>query len=115
LSSAIVISVLSCLFTGFIIPRDSQDALIFQNALLLIVIGIALLEKYYTKPADSMVNSLMGVFTLMGVHNVAPELFWWVMFLYLTFVFFLSITTTAIYSFEVQNPNLGFNLSSATD
>lgn len=104
LSSAIVISGLSYLFTGSIIPRDSQDALIFQNALLLIVIGVALLEKYYTKPADSMVNSLMGMLTLMGVYNVAPKMFWWVMFSYLTLVFFLSITTTAIYSFEVQNP-----------
>ena len=106
LFSTIVISGLSYLFTGSIIPRDSQDALIFQNALLLIVIGIALLEKYYTKPADSMVNSLMGVITLMGVYDVAPKVFWWAMFSYLIFVFFLSITTTAIYSFEVQNLKL---------
>lgn len=104
LSSAIVISGLSYLFTGSIIPRDSQDALIFQNALLLIVIGVALLEKYYTKPADSMVNSLMGMLTLMGVYDVAPKVFWWVLFSYLIFVFFLSITTTSIYSFDVHNP-----------
>jgi len=103
LSSAVVISSLSYLFTGSIIPREAQDALIFQNALLLIVIGVALLEKYYTKPADSMVNSLMGILTLMGVYDIAPKIFWWVMFSYLMLVFFLSITTTSIYSFEVQN------------
>ena len=80
LFSTIVISGLSYLFTGSIIPRDSQDALIFQNALLLIVIGVALLEKYYTKPADSMVNSLMGILTLIGVYDVAPKELWWVMF-----------------------------------
>ena len=105
LFSTIVILGLSYLLTGSIIPRDTQDALIFQNALLLIVIGIALLEKYYTKPADLMVNSLMGLLTLIGVYTVAPKLFWWVMFSYLVIIFFLSITTTAIYSFEVQNPN----------
>ncbi|HKI54520.1 MAG TPA: DUF87 domain-containing protein [Anaerolineales bacterium] len=104
LSSTLVMSGLSYLFTGSIIPRDPQDALIFQNALLLIVIGVALLEKYYTKPADSMVNSLMGVLTLLGVYDIAPKLFWWVMFSYLTLVFFFAIMTTAIYSFEVQNP-----------
>lgn len=104
--STLAILGLSYYFTGSVIPYAPQDALIFQNALLLIVIGIALLEKYYTKPADSMVNSLMGVLTLMGVYNVAPKLFWWVMFLYLLIVFLLSITTTAIYSFEFQNPRI---------
>ena len=54
LSSTVIVA-LSYFFTGSVIPSDSGDALIFQNALLLIVIGVALLEKYYTKPADSMV------------------------------------------------------------
>ena len=96
LSSALVISGLSYFFTGSIIPRDPQDALIFQNALLLVVIGVALLEKYYTKPADSMVNSLMGMLTLLGVYDIAPKLFWWVMFSYLTLVFFFAITSLCL-------------------
>ena len=54
--SAISIMVLSRIFTGSVIPSNPGDALIFQNGLLLIVIGVALLEKYYTKPADSMGN-----------------------------------------------------------
>ena len=97
---------MSFFFTGSIIPQDPKDALIFQNALLLIVIGIALLEKYYTKPADSMVNSLMGIITLIGVYNVTPALPWWSMFVYVGLVFLCSTTTTAIYSFEVQNQKI---------
>jgi len=106
LLSLIIISVFSYIFTGSIIPSDSRDALIFQNALLLIVIGIALLEKYYTKPADSMVNSLMGIITLIGVYNVTPSISWWAIFSFVVIVFLFSVTTTSIYSFDVQHPKL---------
>ena len=43
-------------YTGSYLPAEPRDALLFQNALLLIVLGSALLERHYTKPADSVVN-----------------------------------------------------------
>ena len=102
--SIVVIFILSRIFTGYFIPKDARDTLIFQDALLLIVIGVALLEKFYTKPADSMVNSLMGIVTMISVYNLAPKLAWWLVFSYAGLVFLLATTSTAIYSFEVQNP-----------
>jgi len=106
LVSMVAIFILSRIFTGSIIPKDARDILIFQDALLLIVIGVALLEKFYTKPADSMVNSLMGIVTMISVYNVAPILAWWIVFSFAALVFLLATTSTAIYSFEVQNPKL---------
>ena len=84
-------------------PSDPGSALVFQNALLLIIIGVALLEKYYTKPADLMVNSLMGMITLIGVYNIAPRLLWWIIAGYTLLVFLLSIITTSVYSLEAKD------------
>ena len=39
-------------YTGSPLPQDSEYSLIFQNALLLIVLGSAVLEHFFTKPAD---------------------------------------------------------------
>jgi hypothetical protein len=78
--STLTICGLSFSFTGSIIPSDPRDSLIFKNALLLVVIGVALLEKFYTKPADSMVNSLMGIVTLLAVYKISPLVPWWSVF-----------------------------------
>ncbi len=98
LVSIFAILCLSRYFTGSVIPPDPRDALIFQNALLL--------EKYYTRPADSMVNSLMGIITLISVYRVTPALMWWFMFWYLTVVFLAAAITISIYSLEVQGQKL---------
>ena len=60
LVSTATVASFSLHFTGSLLPQDPRQALIFQNALLLIVLGSALLEHHFTKPADSVVNSLMG-------------------------------------------------------
>lgn len=77
-------------FTGSPLPQDSKYALIFQNALLLIVLGSAILEHFFTKPADSMINSLMAGITMFGVYHVSPALAWWAVFSYCIFVFLIS-------------------------
>jgi len=64
----------SYIVTGSIVPIDSRDALIFQNALLFIVLGSAVVEHKFTKPADSVVNSLMGLVTLVTVYRAAHGL-----------------------------------------
>ncbi len=82
-------------FTGSPFPQDSKYALIFQNALLLIVLGSAILEQFFTKPADSMINSLMAGITMFGVYHVSPALAWWVVFSYCSFVFLISTVCVA--------------------
>lgn len=82
-------------FTGSPLPQDSKYSLIFQNALLLIVLGSAILEHFFTKPADSMINSLMAGITMFGVYHVSPPLAWWAVFSYCLVVFLISTVCVA--------------------
>lgn len=77
-------------FTGSVLPQDPKYSLIFQNALLLIVLGSAILEHFFTKPADSMINSLMAGITMLGVFHTSPSLAWWIVFGYCLAVFVIS-------------------------
>lgn len=90
------IALLSHRLTGSVLPADPKAALVFQNALLLIVLGSSLLEHHYTKPADSVVNSLMGLLTLMPVYATAPVWPWRVVAGYCGIVFLLSVTCVAV-------------------
>jgi hypothetical protein len=63
LTAVIVLCGVSFAINGAIIPQDAKHALIFQNALLLVVLGSAVIEHKFTKPADSLVNALMGLIT----------------------------------------------------
>lgn len=89
---------LSRYFTGSLLPTTPREALVFQNALLLIVLGSALLEHHYTKPADSVVNALMGVITLITVYSEAPRVAWLVVATYCGVVFLVSSTCVAVSS-----------------
>jgi hypothetical protein len=82
--------ILSNYLTGSIVPSDPNQALIFQGGLLLIVLGSAILEHKFTKPADSAVNSLIGIITLIPVHSLKPSPIWWLVFSYCSLVFLLS-------------------------
>ncbi len=77
--------------TGEYLPSDPKTALIFQNALLLIVLGSALIDHRFTKPADSVVNGLMGAITLLPVYGLPTKQFWWVVFLYCVGVFLIAM------------------------
>jgi hypothetical protein len=87
--------IVSYLVTGSIVPSDSRDALIFQNALLFVVLGSAIIEHKFTRPADSVVNSLMGLVTLITVYRVAPSTGWWAAFSYCGAVFIASVACVA--------------------
>src|SRR5436189_160516 len=63
--------VLSYVLTGTIVPTSPADALIFQSTLLFVVLGSAILEHKFTRPADSVVNALMGVISLVTVYGIA--------------------------------------------
>ena len=82
--------IISRVLVGSFLPTDPKDASVFQNALLLIVLGSSLLEYKFTKPADSMVNGLMGVVTLITVHGKTSTVAWWIVFLYCILVFVMA-------------------------
>ena len=98
LASLTVIVFISRFTTGKFLPTDPKDALIFQNALLLIVLGSALLEYKFTKPADSAINGLMGMLTLLPVYGLPSQLIWWLVFLYCGLVCVLAMTCVAVSS-----------------
>jgi hypothetical protein len=87
-----VICVLSLWMTGSVIPSDPRHAFVFQGALLLVVLGSALLEQHFTKPAESAVNALMGILGLMSVYGRAPQKLWMGTFIYCLVVFMLAIS-----------------------
>lgn len=94
--SALVVAVLiSYYFTGSPFPKDEKHALIFQNTLLLVVLGSTILEHYFTKPADSMINSLMAGITMIGVYHVSDIVAWSIVFAYCAFVFIISTICVA--------------------
>jgi hypothetical protein len=86
LLAMVVLTLLAHYVTGEYLPSDPKTSLIFQNALLLIVLGSALLDHRFTKPADSAVNGLLGVITLWPVYGLQDTWIWWMVFLYCVFV-----------------------------
>lgn len=87
---------LSWRLTGSVVPTGRKESMIFQSGLLLVVFGSAILEHKFTKPADSVVNALTGIVTLMTVYEVAPVLAWWIVFSYCGIVFILSLICVVV-------------------
>jgi uncharacterized protein len=87
---------LSYYATGSVIPLSSTDGLIFQSTLLFVVLGSAVLEHKFTRPADSVVNGLMGMVSLVTVAAVAPQPAWWLVFSYCLVVFCLALTCSVV-------------------
>ena len=84
--------------TGEYLPSDPKTSLIFQNALLLIVLGSALIDHRFTKPADSVVNGLMGAITLLPVYGMPTKQLWWFIFLYCVLVCLMAMICVSVSS-----------------
>ncbi len=87
---------LSYYLTGSVVPTAAADALIFQSTMLFVVLGSAVLEHKFTRPADSVVNALMGMISLVTVYGIAPRVPWWTVFGYCLAVFVVSLTCTVV-------------------
>jgi len=98
LAGLVILFGLSWLFTGAMLPSKLEDSLVFQSALLMIVLGSAIIESKFTKPADSLVNSLMAILTLIPVANVSPAPAWHLVFGYCLIVLLLSVVCVSISS-----------------
>jgi len=87
---------LSFYFTGSIVPTAPGDALVFQTTLLFVILGSAIIEHKFTRPAESLVNALMGMVSLVTVYGVAPAYPWYAVFGYCLLVFSLSLVCTVV-------------------
>ena len=89
--------------TGSVVPTKTEDALIFQSSLLLVVLGSAILERPGTKPSEALVNGLMGALSLVSVYGVARGPVWVLVFSYCAFVF----VTALICVVASEGPDVG--------
>ena len=96
--SLVALAFIARLTTGAFLPSDPKVALIFQNALLLIVLGSALLEHKFTKPADSAYNGLIGALTLLPVYGLPDKWIWWLVFLYCFLVCLTAMVCVSVSS-----------------
>ncbi len=96
--SVVVLAALAHYVTGEFLPADPKTALIFQNALLLIVLGSVLLEHKFTNPAHAAVNGLMGAITLLPVYGLPNKHVWWIVFLYCSLVFLFAMICVSVSS-----------------
>jgi hypothetical protein len=98
LTSLLGLALIARQLTGQFIPDEPKTALIFQNALLLIILGSALLEHQFTKPADSAINGLMGALTLLPVYQLPNPTLWWLIFAYCALVCAIAMICVAVSS-----------------
>ena len=91
-----VVALLSYFHTGSVLPTSPKDIAIYQNALLLIVLGSALLEYKFTKPVDATINSLAALITLLTVFGKVPAMYWWLIVSYCAIVFILSLVCISV-------------------
>lgn len=96
--SVVVLAGIARVSTGSFVPDDPVEAILFQNALLLVVLGSSLLETHFTRPAESLVNSLSALVTMVGVYPSAPRASWVLVSCYLGLVLLASVICVALQS-----------------
>lgn len=58
-----------------VLPTDSQQSMIVQGGILLILLGSLVLEDKFTKPTDAVINALSVLISVVPVYNSNPS-FW---------------------------------------
>lgn len=96
--SVVALAVIARVTTGSVVPADATEALLFQNALLLVVLGSSLLETHFTRPAEGLVNSLSALITMSGVYSSVPKAPWVLVSCYLGLVLVASVICVALQS-----------------
>ena len=94
--AVLIIAILAKLITGEFIPEDTFENMIFQGALFMVVFGSTVQEFHYTSPAESMVNSFMGIITLLPIYKIANSPLWWALFIYCLSIFVLGVICTGL-------------------
>lgn len=65
---------ISFVLTGGVIPKNPTHALMFQTALLTVVLSASVVETHFTKPAEALVNALGAIVALISVFRTAPSI-----------------------------------------
>lgn len=77
--------------TGNWYPAESSTSFVFQNLILMVVLGSLIVEPNFTKPSDALVNSLAVLITLASVKDRTTYILWGVNSGYALAVFVFSL------------------------
>lgn len=81
--------------TGNWYPADSNTSFVFQNLILMVVLGSLIVEPNFTKPSDALVNSLAVLITLVSVKDRTGYILWEINASYALSVFIFSPNNSA--------------------
>ena len=95
LTTALAI-ILHRILTDSWLPTNSNTTFVFQNLILIIVLGSTLIEAKFTKPVDALVNSFMVLITLISVREPTKFIAWDFNLLYAAIIFLLSIISIVL-------------------
>ena len=84
--------------TGQVVPSEPSEALLVQSSVLLVVLGSLLLEKYFTAPADALVNTFTALITILPLLPFVPLGAWALVAGYLLVVMGAAITCMSLQS-----------------
>jgi hypothetical protein len=84
--------------TGQLIPSEPSAALLLQSSILLVVLGSVLLEKYFTAPADALVNTFTALITILPLFPTAPIAAWVLVAAYLLIVLAAAVVCMVLQS-----------------
>lgn len=96
LLSTVIAIILHRILTGSWLPTDSNTTFIFQNLILIIVLGSTIIEAKFTKPVDSLVNSFVVLITLLSLKEPSKFIAWNINLLYAVIVFLLSLLSIVL-------------------
>jgi hypothetical protein len=79
------------------LPTAPSQALIFQSALLFLVLGSNLVDAKFTKPSDAFVHSVSCIIALVGTYDAVKGPIWWVVAGYCAIVFTSAVLAMTLY------------------
>jgi len=96
LFSIVLVLILHRILTGSWCPINSNTTFIFQNLILMIVLGSTLIEAKFTKPVDALVNSFLVLITLISIREPTKYVAWNINLLYAGTVFLMSLISIVL-------------------
>ncbi|WP_178974250.1 ATP-binding protein [Mycobacterium colombiense] len=121
ITALVALGAISWFTTGQLIPTASNDVLLVQSSVLLVVLATLISERYFTKPGDAFVNGLSALLTVLPLRATAPHLAWQILVGFLSVILGAALTALVLqggHGDRVTHPALirlqamGFHVSS---
>lgn len=97
-----LVIILHRLLSGSWVPNNSNITFVFQNLLLMIILGYSIVESKFTKPVDALMNSILVIIALLSLRSPNQYIAWKINLIYACIIFFASLTSILLSS-EVES------------